>query len=177
MGEILIPRRTKVELGYELLADIEVTPISGAVTSVDITGLNIGKGDEVVLVGSIVRNATAVIYTYINNNVTNSNYYRQRLTAYSTSIEATRANDSYTAEIGTSGVTPIFHRIKLTNNNIFLYQCDSIRQAGTTAPYLYSIYGCSTFTLTAISQITLTASATNAIGIGSRFQLYRIGGA
>lgn len=173
MGEILIPRRTKVEKGYELLADITV---GTATTSVDITGLNIGKGDEVLLVSSmnnVVAN-TSEARIFINGNTTVSNYYTQRIYAMSTSRGASRFNSSTAIINDNVDTTLAITTIKLTNSGFFVCQSQNSRKIGTGSLLLDDWYATSTFTVTSITSLKIESSLTNAIGIGSRFQLYKI---
>lgn len=175
MGEILIPRRTKVENGYQLLADITV---GTATTSVDITGLNIGKGDEVVLVSEIynpIANNTTY-RVFVNSNITLNQYYAQQLQADSTSVAGYRDNFPYITYAETN--TKVFSIVpmKVTNSGYFVWQSQSNRKLGTSSMYLHHYYGTTTFTVSSVSTLTINANFTNAIGIGSRFQLYKIGG-
>ena len=167
MGEILIQRRTKVEKGYELLADITV---GTATTSVDITGLNIGKGDEVVLVSDVTTTSEGALSVCINGNTTATNYYTQELKADSTGVYAAKYNNSWFNYI--TGAAKGFSRlnIKLTNSGYFIAQVHSLREYGGSAIKIEAMYVTSTFTSTAITQLTIQGN----IGIGSRFQLYRI---
>lgn len=177
MGEILIPRRTKVEKGYELLADITVE--LAPVTNVDITGLNIGKGDEVVLVSDVV-NPTGSVLSYRlfpNNNTTNTNYWFQNLQVNGTSVASGRANENTYVVVSDSSRSFVITDIKLTNNGFFVYQSQLNRLNGTSSLQLQNIFGASTFTAISITALNIRSETTNAIGIGSRFQLYKIGGA
>ena len=177
MGEILIPRRTKVEKGYELLADITVE--LAPVTNVDITGLNIGKGDEVVLVSSLnnVIANTLEARLFINGNTTVSNYYVQRIYAMSTTVGAGRLNSSTAIINDNIDTTLAITKIKLANGGFFVCQSQNSRKIGTGSLLLDDWYVTSTFTVTSITSLRIASSLTNAIGIGSRFQLYKIGGA
>lgn len=172
MGECIKIRRATIEpAGAELLADIIV---GVATTSVDITGLNIGKDDELLLV-SDVANSSGDMYLYANNNLTNSNYWCQALVANGTTVAGYRYNLPYMRV--TAG--NFFHsiKIKLTNSGYFVTQNESINLQGTSAIRLDNTYTTSTFTTTSITSLKITASVANQIGIGSRFQLYRLGGA
>lgn len=175
MGEILIPRRTKVEKGYELLADIVVR--DNPVTNVDITGLNIGKGDEVVLVADILNTSASTSLYYLYFNATTSGYYSQSLSADSASYPAGRNADARMLDIATNKNASVISKIKLTNSGYVLSQSDSAENYGSSGVLLNNFYGTTTFTATSVTQIRITGSVANSIGIGSRFQLYRIGGA
>ena len=175
--DIITTRRTKVEKGYELLADITV---GTATTSVDITGLNIGKGDEVLLVSDFIHSIADVpwYYLYVNGNNTNSNYYRQYISASASSIGSSRANESLYSTTSTlsSGanksltITPI----KVTNSGYVVYQSFNTFGYGGSNIYIENIYVTSTFVASSVTNFRIFSNKSNAIGIGSRFQLYKI---
>lgn len=174
MAEVLIPRRTINKQEYVLLADVTVDT---ATTSVDITGLNIGKEEEIVLVSDIV-NPTASITNYsfyINNNNTTTNYYFQNIEVSSSSVGGNRANMNIVVVCASSSKTSSITNLKLTNNGYLVWQSNNNRQYGTSSLMLQNLYGTSTFTSTSITSLLIQASVSNAIGIGSRFQLYKAG--
>lgn len=157
----------------EKVADVT---ISTATTSVDFTGLNITKDSEYMLVSDI-NNTSASASTfnlYANSNTTATNYYQQYVSANSTSVTANRANTPEFSQANNAQKSLSIATIKLTNNGYFTFQSNNTLLYSSTVPILYNQYGTSTFTATSITQLTVTASVTNAIGIGSRFQLYRL---
>ena len=174
MGEILIPRRTKVEKGYELLADITV---GTATTSVDITGLNIGKGDEIVLVSDIKNTSASTSIYYLYFNATTSGYYSQGLSASATSYPGARTTDARMLDIATNQNASLVSNIKLTNRGYVISQNNSVENYGSSSVLLNNFYATTTFTATSVTEVRVTGSVANSIGIGSRFQLYKIGGA
>ena len=179
MGESVFTRRSVVKNEYIKLADITVS--GSAVTSVDITGLNIGKDEEVVLVGTYINGSAGAeryLQLFINNNNTTTNYYRQELRADSTSVSAYRANQGISiTNTGGSGSTSYFSvTIKPTNNGYFVTQSDTILDVGLSTMRTSEISETSTFTISSISNLTLSDFiGVTSIGIGSRFQLYRSG--
>ena len=159
---------------YELLADIEVT--GSATTNVYINGLSIGKGDEVVLVSTVdSTSASSYCLIYYNNNVVNSNYYTQYLDAENTVYSGGRSNLPQ-FDGNTAGKKHSNAKIKLTNNGYIVHQIEHNMLFGGSSLKLFNFYGTTTWTASAITSIQITASATNGIGIGSRFQLYRATG-
>ena len=66
MGECVLTRRSVVKNEYQKLADITVS--GSAVTQVDISGLNIGKGEEIVLVSDIVNPIASAVEYYLYQN-------------------------------------------------------------------------------------------------------------
>ena len=174
--DIITTRRTKVEKCYQLLADITV---GTATTSVDITGLNIGKGDEVVLVANIVPTSVdgVNIYLYANGNYTNTNYYFQGLTADNTTVSAGRENQPRLATTSSVKKALAMVKLKLTNSGYVVWQSSTTGRYDSTSVRLRDFYSTTTFTATSITSLRVASSSANEIGIGSRFQLYRIGGA
>lgn len=153
--------------------------IDTATTSVDITGLTIDKGSEYLLVANYVSSVSATHNISVNNNNTLTNYYYQQLHAKGSSApDGWRANAPNIFTIGGSGNLQYgiaFMKIKLTNSGYFEYQANGIKYFGSSTT-LTKNYGTSTFTMSSITQLTLTASQANGIGIGSRFQLYKLKG-
>lgn len=161
---------------YDLLFD---TTVGTAVTSVDFSSLSLLKTDEILLVSDIVNTSasTSDYYLYFNNNTTATNYYSQRITASSTSKDSARTNNALMVDQVTNVKTLIETNIKLTNSGYCIAQNNSNENYGGNVIVLNSYYSTSTFTATSITQLTVVSSVASAIGIGSRFQLYRIGGA
>jgi len=161
---------------YELLADITV---STATTTVDITGLNIDKDDEILLVSDIVDGTTTgcSVSIYPNNNTTATNYYRQQLYAASTSVFGARANNAEYAYCDPNDKILGMVRIKLTNTGYFAWQSSHVYTYDEADVQLLERYGTSTFTMSGVTSLRIASVETNGLGIGSRFQLYRTGGA
>lgn len=169
--DIITTRRTKVEKGYELLADIEVT---SATTSVDITGLNIGKGDEVVLVSDIKNTSVSTSIYYLYFNATTSGYYSQGLSASATTYPGARTTDARMLDIATNQNASLVSNVKLTNSGYVISQNNSVENYGSSSVLLNNFYATTTFTATSVTEVRVTGSVANSIGIGSRFQLYKI---
>ena len=160
---------------YQLLADITVSV--SAVTQVDITGLSLDKNSEYLLVSDLVNTtgSTASVFLFANGNV--GTYYTQRIEASGTTISSTRYNASYVVEATTSSRGMALTNIKLTNSGYFVFQSEVQRGYGTSSNLLQIDYCSSTFTTSGITVLNLVSGMTNCIGVGSRFQLYKIGGA
>lgn len=160
---------------YTLLADITV---ASATTSVNFTGLTMTAGEEYLLVSDFVSPLGAWIGLYVNGNNTATNYYYQTVYGGNTSFSSARGNsalflDSNTSDTKMFGIT----RIKLTNSSYYISETFSQRAYGSSSCANLDTYCSSTFTLSSITSIAVTASSTNGIGAASRFQLYKIGGA
>jgi hypothetical protein len=158
----------------EKVADITV---GTATTSVNITGLNIDKTGEYMLVSDYNNTSTGTpYYLFCNANVTDTNYYTQTLCAYSTTIDRYRTNNAMFFQNTGSKKGGCFTNIKLTNSGYFIFQSNYLANYGSDGASCeaYSSYGTSTFTATSITSLTITSRDSNAIGIGSRFQLYKM---
>lgn len=155
----------------EKVADITV---GTAVTSVDITGLNIDKTSEYMLVSDIVNAGTASDYSLFSN-ATTTGYATQYLSANAATIALARASNSIFTNVAASAKNCVITNIKLTHKSGYI-----VLESWTTATYssssLYLLYryGSSTFTATSITQLTITSVIATQIGIGSRFQLYKL---
>jgi hypothetical protein len=156
-----------------VIADITVL---SATTDIDFTGLNITKDSEYMLVNNI-DNATGGASNYqlfINSNNTGANYYSQSLITDGTSATSARSNNSTFIRAVNATKTFGITNIKLTNNDFFVFQSKTNRQYGVSSLILDARYGTSTFTSTSITSIRVSANQTNAIGVGSRFQLIKL---
>lgn len=157
--------------GYELLADITV---GTATTSVDITGLSIGKEDELLLVSDVIANGNLTLQLFANNNTTTTNYYYQYINATNGLLVSGRMNSSVSITAGNTYKSFGFAVIKLTNGGYYVHQSSNCGNFGGGDISLQKVYVSSTFTMTSITQLTFTALTANSIGVGSRFQLYKI---
>lgn len=162
---------------YMLLADYTVG--GSAVTRVDFANVDASVDDELVLVVDLYNSSasTSRLSPYFNRNTTTTNYYNQFIAASGTSITSGRENLS-TIAYQPSGVRSMYIvPIKLTNNGYIVWQVNSVDKYGTPSGVEFvNNYCTSTFTSTSIGNIALVSSVSNAIGIGSRFQLYKING-
>lgn len=159
---------------YQLLADYTVS--GSAITSYTFSGLNINADEEVVLVSDFINTTTgATPALYVNGNITSSNYYIQRLQANGTTISGARANTQFYCEVSSNQKSYSFLNIKLTNNGYFVYQSNVEQSYGTSSILIDNLYVTSTFTLSQINSLNIVSGASS-IGIGSRFQLYKVKG-
>lgn len=156
-----------------IVFDYEVT--GSAVTQIDITGLNIDKTGEYQLVSTITYNSIPSAYfLYANNNNTITNYYNQFLQVGNTSATSSRSNSAtFLSNIAVGQVFGISN-IKLTNNGYFTNTNEGIVAFGSSSVQLIKLNGSSTFTSTSLASLSIVSSATNGIGIGSRFQLIKL---
>lgn len=175
MDMILKNTFQSISPAYELIGDVTVE--GTAKTQVDFTGLNIGKDDELLLVSTIIKPITTAtsFSIYINGNVTNTNYYQQYMGVSSTSISAGRINSSGMTFIGSVAATNfVLSKIKVTNSGYVVWMDEENRTIGGSSLNANSNCVASTFTVSTITTLSVKASVTNAIGTGSRFQLYKL---
>lgn len=163
---------------YELLYDSDVSATLPA-TQLDITGLNITKDDEVRMVYTFVGDSSSTstdVSVYPNDLTTATNYYRQTLQAYGTTVNSPRQNNGIhffgRSTIKSSG----FVDIKVSNNNRYVAQSQFANYIGVESSsfgqYNANIVG--TQTVTSITKLSIVGSRTNGIAPGSRFQLYKL---
>lgn len=157
---------------YELLADYTVS--GAATTRVDFNGLDIGKDDECFLVIDSVAPSACAYSAFINNNIIATNYYLQLLVAQSTSVAGARENNAQMSNISINCKTFILCHIKLTNNGYYINQSEGSRDYYGGSILIQDHYITSTFTTDKITSLNIISSVASAIGIGSRFQLYRV---
>lgn len=176
MGECILTRRSVVKNEYQKLVDVIVS--GSAVTQVDISGLNIGKGEEYVLVFEIVNPTASVpsFRLFANANYTDTNYYAQTLQVDNATIGASRVNIASLGYAQPNNKLFGMAKIKLTNNGYFVFQVDGNYDVGLSTFYLATRNTTSTFTMTSITSLRIFSIVASSIGIGSRFQLYKVGG-
>ena len=116
---------------------------------------------------------TSFYSLYFNNNTTDTNYYIQNLYASSTSVGGERANSSRMLGLTTTSKSIDVVKFKLTNSGYIVYQCNSTKPL-SSAVEIGCVYATTTFTATSVTEVRVTGSVANSIGIGSRFQLYKI---
>ena len=150
--------------------------VGSATTQVDITGLNIDKDSEYMLVSDVVNDSgtTDLLALFVNDNVTQTNYYNQIVYAVDVDIASSRTNTNYLMPVYTGYKSFAISKIKLTNNGYFVYQSDTTPRYANANVFLSKNYGTSTFTMTSITKLSIKANVANAIGIGSRFTLYKM---
>ena len=157
-----------------LIKDIEVT--GSSVTQVDLTGLDIQKGELYEMVFTLAKNASgvAVIGLYANDNTTNTNYHLQTLGVNGTNIGAHRFNSNGIIVGQTTKGSYSKTYVKLTNDGHIVFLNKDIRYHDSTAPEIVLNYLTSAFTASSITKINLKSQIANGIGVGSRIQLYKV---
>lgn len=177
MPDAILSHRSVTKGELTLLEDVIVS--GSAITQVDFGTFNIGKGEEIVLVAD-VYNPTASgtpLSILVNGNNTVTNYYTQYISVNGTSVTSGRENNANLQYHDPNRRLLLEAKLKLTNNGYFVWQSDANRAYDLGSQSFYvPIYGTSTFTLTSITSLRIAVGVANTIGIGSRFQLYKVGG-
>jgi hypothetical protein len=188
VGEVATKSEEVVEIvqifEFELLYD-SLTAANGSnavpATQLDITGLSIGKNDELFL--SFTNKIPSQTFTFFsifpNDNTTQTNYHTQDLGATGTSFDVNRGNANRYAYARLNGNNTGFASIKISENNRFVVQSHATYNGtGSSASeglqqFHYNIVG-SGFTLTSITKLTLLSSLTNGFNTGARVRLYKV---
>jgi len=160
------------KLVAEKVADIIVPSNT---TSVDITGLDIGKGNEYYLVSTTPTSAVNPNFMlFVNDNNTATNYYTQRIMADSTTITGTRVNNARFSFSQSPETAFAMTNIKLTNSGYYVFKSNSMSNIGKSVLFMQKIVGTSTSTHSSITKFTIMTDLSNGIGANSRFTLYKM---
>ena len=161
-------------LTAQKVADITV---ASNTTQVDIAGLDIKKGDEYLLVSDMVSSGSSnsQINLCVNNNTNLSGYFRQVIVASGGGTGAERVNRAEITTLIQNARSLGYSHIKLSNIGAYTSQSYGMRRMGETILELENNSVSSTAeNITSITQLNLFSSVSNAIGSGTRFQLYKL---
>jgi hypothetical protein len=165
-------------LDAEKVADITV---ASNTTQVDISSLSIGKDSEYLLVSDVVNPQTTTIALdlMVNDNTTVTNYYSQLIFADGSSAGAARNNRARTSIVRNvnevSNKTILYSHIKLSEIGAYTSQNYPSVSYGSNTVFIENSFVSSTAeNITSITKLNIVASASNAIGSGSRFILYKV---
>jgi hypothetical protein len=161
-------------LAAEKVADITVTSNT---TQVDITGLDIQKGSEYLLVG-LNKNPLSSGprgLLYVNGNENNGNYRTQSIVGENTSASSSRQSFPFLFGNQPNKDNVFYSHLKLSNIGAFTWQSYTMFDSGGTAPIIQNWVG-STLAenITSVNQLKVFTDQTNGIGTGSRFELYKL---
>lgn len=170
------PIYTVTELFYQqfsapgsLVAEID---IGSATTSITFNGLGAVSAGGYILTGNVVNTSISAsnYFLYVNGDTTMSNYKCQQAYSINTTLTGLNANEpTFVGGLLASNTASFVCNIEVTPNNIEMYSSNSSRTDG----YTESIMGYRTISTTDITSLTITTDISNAIGIGSRFRIYR----
>jgi hypothetical protein len=165
-------------LDAEKVRDITVTSNSTQV-DIPVTGSldpAITKDSEYLLVSYIDNSIGDSAYRlFVNDNTTTSDYNAQVIAGNGSTASATRTNAPQFGGAVNGTKTLIHTHIKLSEIGAYTYQSYVQRGMGTSTNILDNWFGSSTAeNITSITKLNIVASTTNAIGSGSRFELYKL---
>ena len=143
-------------------------------TSRTFSGLNITKDDFIKIVFTATNPTSSSQYNlFVNGNTTNSNYWFQFVNAVGTSLSGNRVNASrpFYCNGGTSSINTAY--VKISENNRANYFAQRTDEISSNVNLIY-LYHTTTFDVSSITSFTLNAETSNAIGTGSRIQIYRL---
>jgi hypothetical protein len=190
VGEVASSATVSVEIEiptFELLFDSltadDGDPIALPQTQIDITGLSIGKNDELRLVCTSKLDNTSAntdIYWNLQVNDITSGYTSQHIFGAGSSLGAERTS---TSRILITRFQTIVRKsqnivnIKVSNNDRFVYQAAGPNYGiGAEASNLqYRAWnGVNSNTVSTITKLSVLADSSNGIGPGSRIRLYKV---
>jgi hypothetical protein len=152
---------------------VQEVVITSAATSYTFGGLDSSVDGwyelEIELTGAVA----ADIQIGINGNTTTTNYWTEYNSSSGTTITSGRANNNNALYHGANrDMLGKLYCSKLPSG-YFGFSSEFTEGINTTTPYIQKQGGGSTFTISNITSLTLTASATNGIGVGTIMRLYR----
>ena len=161
---------------YKVAEKVDEIIVSGSpVTQVDFT-TDIQKGNEYLLVsdGNNTTGTSIGYSLYYNDNVTATNYYYQRIQADNANVAGLRINNAHIIALTNATKSIAITNIKLPNSGIPQSQGSVIREYDGTVLKLLKYSTSATFTVTNIDKLSIVGDTANSIGIGSRFELYKL---
>jgi hypothetical protein len=180
VGEVATQSTAAVEIvqifEFELLYDSTGT-VTLPQTQIDITGLSIGKNDELRLVATFVGDSsvTPSLYSLQVNNIT-TNYHMQQLTGNGSTIESLRSTNSLMSAAFSNVENQVVTDIKVSNNDRFVAQAYNNFSIGSAATSMQQINRniINTGTVSSITSLKIVSDRTNGIAAGSRIRLYKV---
>ena len=179
VGEVASTSDAAVEIvvipAFELLFDSD-DEVTLPQTQIDITGLSIGKNDELRMVYTLVGDSTTINNVQIQINNITSNYTRQELAGNGTTLSSGRFSNSVFALPGSNRKNSGFIDIKVSENSRFVANCNTIGFVGSNSSSIIQRINniINTGTVTSITSLLITGSRTNGIVSGSRIRLYKV---
>ena len=156
------------------LSLVETITLTEAGTTFDFTGLDINTDGKYMILFEIQNNTAsdALLYLYVNNDTTTTNYYSQYFRANNASLGSGRANNAQIAFYYASKEAFGEIKISLTPNNYvhaIMHQLDNRGSAISK----FDIVLTKVATVANITQLTFVG--TQVLAIGSKVSLYKIG--
>jgi hypothetical protein len=179
VGEVASQSTSAVEIvaipAFELLYDSTGT-VTLPQTQIDITGLSIGKNDELRMVYTFVGDSTLISNMSLFCNDITTNYTRQIIIGSETNLPGSRDSTSIFSEGWSDRKVAGFADIKVSNNDRFVIQSGYIVRVGSQSSGIQnkSINVVNTSTVSSITKLSVVSSRTNGIASGSRIRLYKV---
>jgi hypothetical protein len=178
VGEVVTQSTAAVEIVsilFELLFDSD-DEVTLPLTEIDITGLSIGKNDELRMVYTFVGESTTTSNYDIRVNDITSNYHMQLLQPDGTTISSDRLTNSQFAFARSNRKIAGFADIKVSNNDRFVVQSQLAWLIGSESSSIAQSNRniVNTDTVTSITELSIVSSRTNGIAAGSRIRLYKV---
>jgi hypothetical protein len=180
VGEVASTSDAAVEIvaipAFELLYDSNVSATL-PLTQIDITGLSIGKNDELRMVYTLIGDSSSETSFYdLQVNDITSNYHTQLLYGYDVTLSGVRYTNSRFALSRSNRKAAGFADIKVSNNDRFVAQSQLVYYIGSDSSGIeqpnYNVVN--TGTVTSITKLSVVSSTTNGIAAGSRIRLYKV---
>ena len=143
-------------------------------TSVDITGLNITKDDFIKITANISNPTVAKEIFFSFNGLPKTNFYRQHLQGFGTSVSSERWNDNSWGPVSTNSVGQYFAYLKISENNKSNVFSNNNWDTVLTSTLVRYSYVTSTANISSITSLNIFADDTNGIGANSRIQIYKL---
>lgn len=160
-----------VVAGWEKIVDEQVT--GAAVTSVDITGLDLdaGKVYQIILRITEASNNNTFISMFFNNDTTATNYYNEQVEGDGVGLAAERLNNARVCSVGALTETTAFVVLAREVGKPTAFFAGNLFEQST----IRIRFGAHSWvTENNVTRITFTAAHANAIGVGSRILIFKV---
>lgn len=168
----IVPDATNLVKGIDyksLLAEYAVT--GSAVTSVDITGIDINTHKSYRIEIEIIANGGGNIYLFANGDTTIANYYSQLIGGNNNAFVSGRNNEPRIANVNTGDYQKITLELSLIGGK-FLFNAIGNYSDDSGIQSLISV-GSKIATISNLTQITISSSSPRSIGVGTKIHIYR----
>lgn len=171
MAHAIITRRGRKSYTSVLLADVT---LGSAQTTIDLTGLNLVKGEVYTLVMTCIVDGSTNMLLYVNSDTTGTNYTYQRWDGNGTGIGGTRGTTPIFIQFGTSAQSLAVVDIIYSEDGYFVYQSETMCNYNlANNQRVENFCGGSIGVHDPITRLQITSSSANRLQSGTRVQLYR----
>jgi hypothetical protein len=179
VGEVATKSEEVVEIvviQFELLFDSD-DEVTLPQTQIDITGLSIGKNDELRMVYTLVGDVTTLAANYeLKVNDITSNYHSQQLIGIGSTVFVDRLSNANFATARSNRKSAGFVDIKVSENSRFVAQSGFVVRIGADSSSIDNRNQniINTGTVTSITKLSIVCNRTDGIASGSRIRLYKV---